>query len=108
VTHRPPPVAPGGPVEFVFVPEGVRAAIERARDAAGDRYATIGGGADVARQALAAGLVDEVQVHVVPVLLGDGVALFDGTGPAWRLTRLRVIDAPGVTHLRYRVEGPRD
>jgi hypothetical protein len=47
-------------------------------------------------------------LHVVPVLLGDGVALFDGAGHAWRLTRLRVIDAPGVTHLRYRVEGPRD
>jgi dihydrofolate reductase len=108
VTHRPPPVPPDGPVEFVFVREGVPAAIERARDAAGDRYATLGDGADLARQALAAGLVDEVQLHVVSVLLGGGVALFDGAGPAWRLTRLRVIDAPGVTHLRYRVEGPRD
>ena len=108
VTHRPLRVAPGGPVEFVSVPEGVPAAVERAREAAGTRYATIGGGADIARQALAAGLVDEVQLHVVPVLLGDGVPLFDRTGPAWRLVRSRVIDAPNVTHLRYRVERPRD
>ena len=103
VTHRPPRPAPGGPVEFVFVTEGVREAVQRARDAAGDRYVTIGGGADVARQALAAGLVDEVQLHVVPVLLGDGLPLFEGSGTAARLSRIRVVDAPNVTHLRYRV-----
>jgi dihydrofolate reductase len=61
VTHRPPRPAPDGPVDFVFVTGGVREAVELARDAAGDRFVTIGGGADVARQALAAGLVDEVQ-----------------------------------------------
>jgi dihydrofolate reductase len=104
VTHRPPDRPPGGPVEFVFVPEGVEAAVNRAREAAGERYATIGGGADVARQCLAAGLVDEVQLHVVPVLLGTGVPLFDGAGPAVRLAKLRVVDAPDVTHLRYRLE----
>jgi dihydrofolate reductase len=107
VTHRPPQPAPAGPVEFVFVPAGVAEALQRAGDAAGDRYATIGGGADIARQALAAGLVDEVQLHVVPVLLGDGVPLFDRTGAAARLSRIRVVDSPNVTHLRYRVEGPR-
>jgi hypothetical protein len=73
------------------------------RWAAGDRYATIGGGADVARQCLAAGLVDELQLHVVPVLLGDGIPLFAGSGPAARLTKLRVVDAPNVTHIRYRI-----
>jgi dihydrofolate reductase len=105
VTHSPPSAAPGGTVEFVFVPDGVRAAVELARAAAGDRYATIGGGADIARQCLAEHLVDEVQLHVVPILIGAGVRLFDGGGPQLRLTRTRVVDAPNVTHLRYRVDG---
>ncbi len=104
ITHRPPERRPDGPVEFVFVAEGVEAAVARAREAAGDRYATIGGGADVARQCLAAGLVDELQLHVVPVLLGAGIPLFDGAAAAVRLTKLRVVDAPNVTHLRYRVD----
>ena len=108
VTHRPPRVRPAGPVEFVFVTDGLRSAVDRAREAAGDRYATIGGGADVARQALAAGLVDEVQLHVVAVLLGDGLPLFGRTGAGgWALRTLRIVDAPGVTHHRYRVERPR-
>ena len=107
VTHRPPRIAASGPVEFVFVPEGLRSAVERAREVAGDRFATIGGGADIARQALAAGLVDELQLHVVPVLLGDGLPLFDRLPTSWSLTKLRVIDAPTVTHHRYRVAGPR-
>ena len=104
VTHRPPRPAPAGPVEFVFVTDGVRAAVERARAAAGDRWVAVGGGADVARQCLAEGLVDEVQLHVVPVVAGDGTRLFDAPVPHLRLTRTRVVDAPNVTHLRYRVE----
>jgi dihydrofolate reductase len=50
------------------------------------------------------GLVDELQLHVVPLLLGRGIPLFDGAGSAFRLTKLRVVDAPNVTHLRYRVD----
>lgn len=79
VTHRPPRPAPSGPVDFVFVEDGVQRAIELAREAAGERYVTIGGGADIARQCLAAGLVDELQLHVVPILLGDGIPLFNGS-----------------------------
>jgi dihydrofolate reductase len=93
-------------VEFIFVPDGVRATVERAQEAAGDRYATIGGGADIAQQCLAERLVDEVQLHVVPVLLGDGVPLFDRSSTGWGLTKTRVVDAPNVTHLRYRVDDP--
>ena len=104
VTHRPPAGRLDGPVEFVFVTDGVVAAVARAREAAGDRYVTIGGGADIARQCLADGLVDELQLHVVPLLLGGGIPLFDGFGAALRLSKLRVVDAPNVTHLRYRVE----
>jgi dihydrofolate reductase len=103
VTHHPPPGRDDGPVEFVFVPEGVGAAVELTREAAGDRYVTVGGGADIARQCLAAGLVDEIQLHVVPVVLGDGVPLFAGLGTRLRLTKTRVVDGPVVTHLRYLV-----
>ena len=102
ITHRPVPQT-DGPVEFVAV-EGVRAAVDRARAAAGDRWATIGGGAEVARRCLAEGLVDEVQLHVVPVVAGDGTRLLDASVAGLRLTKVRVVDAPNVTHLRYRVE----
>ena len=104
ITHRPqPPPIPGATVEFIFVPDGVRAAVELARKAAGDRCATIGGGADIARQCLAEHLVDEVQLHVVPVVIGPGLRLFDGSTSRWRLRPTRVVDAPVVTHLRYDV-----
>lgn len=106
VTHRPPKAAPGRTVDFVFVQAGVRAAVELAREAAGDRYATMGGGADVARQCLIERLVDEMQLHVVPVVLGDGIPLFDSSAVGCRFTKIRVVDAPNVTHLRYRVDGP--
>ena len=55
---------------------------------------------------MAAGLIDELQLHVVPALLGDGVRLFEPAAPAWSLTQLRVVPSTGVTHLRYRVDGP--
>ena len=103
VTHRPPPGRLEGPVEFVFVTDGVAAAIERALVAAGDRYVTVGGGADIARQCLVGGLVDEVQLHVVPLVLGIGIPLFAGLEQELRLTKTRVVDGPVVTHLRYRV-----
>ena len=105
VTHR-PQRRPVGPVDFRFV-EGVREAVAAAIAAAGDRYATVGGGADVARQALDLGLVDEVQLHLVPVVVGAGTPLFTGPAAGWRLVPIRVVESPVVTHLRYRVEGPR-
>ena len=107
LTHRPPGGAASlrnGPVEFRFVTAGIEAAVAAARDAAGDRWAVIGGGPDVARQALRAGLVDEVQLHVVPRLFGGGLPLFGPGGPQARLTRLRTVDGPACTHLRFRVE----
>lgn len=102
LTHRPPSPLPKGPVEFVFVQDGVHHAIEQAKAAAGDRYVTIGGGADVARQFLAAGLVDELQLHVVPVLMGEGIPLFDGLTVGRSMRKIRVVDSPVVTHVRYR------
>ena len=106
ITHH-PPTPPQRGVEFVFVTEGVTAAIDAAKEAAGDLFATIGGGSDIARQALAAGLVDELQLHIVPLLVGDGVRLFDRFDHGWQLSRIRVLDGPNVTHLRYRLDGPR-
>jgi dihydrofolate reductase len=105
ITHHPPPQPAGRKVEFVFVTSGVADAIDAAKKAAGHGYATIGGGADIARQCLVAGLVDELQLHVVPLILGKGIRLFSGFDQPWRLTKTRVIDAPNVTHLRYRVDG---
>ena len=77
--------------------------MQQARGAAGDKDVFIGGGADVINQYLAAGLVDEIELHVAPMILGGGARLFDGVGPDLKLERIRVVGAPGVTHLKYRV-----
>jgi dihydrofolate reductase len=88
---------------FTFVTDGIEAALEQAREAAGGKDVFIGGGADVINQYLAAGLVDELELHVVPRVLGGGAGLFAGVGPELRLEQLRAVEAPGVTHLKYRV-----
>jgi dihydrofolate reductase len=103
LTHHAPDPA-DAPKVFTFVTDGIHSAIAQAKAAAGER--TVGvHGATAAQQALAAGLLDEIQVHLVPVLLGGGIRLFDllGADPV-ELARDRVIEAgSGVTHLRYRV-----
>jgi len=88
---------------FTFVTEGIESALARAREAAGDKDVFIGGGADVINQYLAAGLVDELELHVAPILLGGGARLFDGVGPNIKLEPLRTVEAPGVAHRKYRV-----
>jgi dihydrofolate reductase len=88
---------------FTFVTDGIESALEQARQAAGGKDVIVGGGADVINQYLAAGLVDEIELHVVPILLGDGARLFEGVGPGLRLEQVRAVEAPGVTHLTYRV-----
>src|SRR3954451_13257040 len=93
---------PGGN-GFTFVTEGIEAALEQAREAAGEKDVLVAGGGDAAQQYLAAGLLDEVQVHVAPVLLGGGVRLFADGGPSGALEIDRVAGSPAVTHLRYRV-----
>ncbi|MEO3763760.1 dihydrofolate reductase family protein [Streptomyces sp. B5E4] len=106
LTHHAPDPA-GVPEVFTFVTDGVESAIAQAKAAAGDRVVGVHG-ATAAQQALAAGLLDEIQVHLVPVLLGGGVRLFDllGADPV-DLVRDRVIEAgSGVTHLRFRVSRP--
>ena len=88
---------------FTFVTDGIEAALDRAREAAGEKDVFVGGGASVINQYLAAGLVDELELHVVPLVLGGGARLFDGLGPDLQLEQVRAIEAPGVTHLKYRV-----
>jgi dihydrofolate reductase len=103
VTHHPrEPVVKEGGTTFTFVTEGVEAAIEQARAAAGGRDVLVAGGASVIQQSLAAGLIDEFQVAIAPLLLGGGVRLLDGLDPA-RLEDQRVVAAPGVVHLAYRM-----
>ena len=89
-----------GGTTFTFVTDGIESALEQARAAAGDKDVHVAGGAESAQQYLAAGLLDELQLHVAPLLLGDGVRLFDHlgtTGP--RARARRVIASPTVTHL---------
>jgi dihydrofolate reductase len=100
VTHRPEEEPPGGAFTFVA---GVEAAIGRARDAAGDKDVHVMGGADVIRQALAAGLVDELTIIVAPVVLGGGKRLFEGFSQSLELEHLGVRQSPHATFIDYRI-----
>jgi dihydrofolate reductase len=103
VTHHPrQPLEMAGGTTFYFVTGGIEAAMARARDAAGAKDVAIGGGASVLRQYLAAGFVDEFELHVVPILLGAGERPLEGLGGI-KLEQVRVLEAPGVAHLKYRV-----
>jgi dihydrofolate reductase len=89
---------------FHFVTDGIESALEQAKEAAGDKDVSLGGGASAGQQYLAAGLLDELEISVVPLLLGAGVRLFDNLGGATvELEQIRAIEAPGVTHLKYRL-----
>jgi dihydrofolate reductase len=104
VTHHPrEPLVMEGGTTFHFVTDGIESAFAQAREAAGNRDIVLAGGADIIRQYLRAGLVDELQVNLVPVLLGSGERLLDDLGSDIKLEVVRVIGAPGVTHLKYRV-----
>jgi dihydrofolate reductase len=98
------PLAKEGGTTFTFVTDGVESAVRQAKAAAGDKDVSVAGGASVAQQCLRAGLLDELQLHIAPMLLGGGVRLFEDA-PGLELEATRVIDSPGVTHLRYRIVG---
>jgi len=105
VTHhaRESVVKQGG-TTFIFVTDGIESALEQAREVAGGKDVALGGGAQIAQQYLAAGLIDEMQIHLVPVLLGDGARLFENLASAEvGLQCTAVVEAPGVTHLTYRL-----
>ena len=95
------PLEMDGGTTFTFVTDGIESALRQARRAAGGRDASLAGGANVAQQYLAAGLVDEMEISLVPVLLGSGERLFDGVGDDLHgLQLVRTVAAPGVTHLK--------
>ena len=93
-----------GGTSFMFVTDGIESALDQARAAAGEKDVLVAGGAEAAQQYLKAGLLDEIQLHVAPLLLGGGVRLFDNVGPDdARLEPTEVVESPKVTHVRYRV-----
>jgi dihydrofolate reductase len=105
LTHYPrEPVEMEGGTMFHFVTDGIEQALGRAKESADDQDVRLWGGAEVIQEYLAAGLLDELELHIVPVLLGDGARLFDNLGGAEiELEQVRAVEAPGVTHLKYRV-----
>ena len=100
--HARETLAKDGGTTFNFVTDGVESAYAQAREAAGDGDVSLAGGADVTQQLLRAGLLDELTLSVVPVLLGGGTRLLDKLGSEVRLEQVDAVQAPGVTHLRYR------
>jgi dihydrofolate reductase len=98
------PIPMEGGTTYNFVTDGIEAGLELAQAAAGDKDVGIWGGANNMRQYLKAGLLDEMQIHLIPVLLGEGVRLFEDLGRVRiELERTRVIESPSSTHLRFRV-----
>jgi dihydrofolate reductase len=111
VTHRDREVLERrGGTSFTFVTDGIERAVEMAREAAGGKNVAVAGGGTLVRQILAAGLLDELDLHIAPVLLGDGMRLLDGglgldPREGIELTPVRVVETPEVTHIRYAVGG---
>jgi dihydrofolate reductase len=105
LTHHPrEPLAMEGGTTFHFVTEGIEAALEQAKAAAGDKDVHVAGGASAINQYLAAGLLDELHLHIVPLVLGGGARLLENVGDP-KLEPVEVVASPAVTHIRYRV-GP--
>ena len=103
LTHHPRQALPmRGGTTFTFVTDGIESALEQARAAAGDKDVAIAGGASAVRQYLAAGLLDELYLHIVPVILGAGERLFEDVGDP-TLEPVKVVASPAVTHVKYRV-----
>jgi dihydrofolate reductase len=103
LTHHPrEPVGMQGGTTYHFVTDGIESALEKARAAAGDRDVTIAGGAQAVQQYLAAGLLDELFLHIVPVILGGGERLLENVGDP-KLEPVKVVESPAVTHVKYRV-----
>jgi len=100
--HGREPLKMNGGTTFHFVTDGIRAALDRAREAAGDLDVSIAGGASAVQQYLRAGLLDELYLHIVPVVLGGGERLLEDVGDPV-LEPVKVVASPAVTHIRYRV-----
>jgi dihydrofolate reductase len=104
VTHRPAEtIVKKGGTSYVFVTEGIEAAMAQAREAAGEQDVRVEGGADIDRQYLNAGLIEEIRLHIAPILLGAGSSLFAGVRPDLRLVPTEATNGPLATHLTYQV-----
>jgi dihydrofolate reductase len=100
--HARDPLEMQGGTTFHFVTQGIHAALQRAKDAGRGKDITLGGGAALAQQYLKASLIDEMDIHVVPVLLGDGARLFDNTGGQQAgYECIRIVNSPTVSHYKY-------
>jgi dihydrofolate reductase len=103
LTHHPrEPLVMEGGTTFFFVTDGIRSAFEQAQQVAGDMDVLLGGGANAIQQYLGAGLIDRFELHIVPILLVDGERPLENVGDL-KLEQVRAIEAPGVTHVTYRV-----
>jgi len=105
LTHRPHDAVVRGETTFTFVTDGIESAIAQAKAAAGAKKVHVMGGASVVQQALNAGLVDELYLHVAPMVLGAGTRLFDHIQSEFSLERIGLFESRFATHLRYRVIG---
>jgi dihydrofolate reductase len=99
--HARPPLALEGGTTFTFVTDGIDTALEQARRAARGKDVALAGGASAGRQYLRAGLVDEMEIHLVPILLAAGERLFEGIESLGELRLVRTVTAPGVIHLKF-------
>ena len=98
------PIPKQGGTTYTFVTEGIESTLQQAEEAAGGKDIMLLGGANAAQQYLKAGLLDEIHLHLVPVLLSEGIRLFENIGTQQiNLEQMSVIEEPGVTHLRFRV-----
>jgi len=98
------PITKQGGTTYTFVTEGIESTLKQAKEAAGGKDIMLLGGANAAQQYLKAGLLDEIHLHLVPILLGEGIRLFENTGTKQiKLEQISVIEEPGVTHFRFRV-----
>jgi dihydrofolate reductase len=105
VTHRPAEtIVKKGGTSYIFVTEGIEAAMAQAKVAAGDQDVMVNGGADIDRQYLNAGLIDEIRLHLAPIVLGSGTPLFAGVRPDLRLVPSQATHSPLATHLTYQVD----
>jgi dihydrofolate reductase len=101
--HAREPLEKDAGTTFHFVTDGAESALQQAKQAAGGRDVSVAGGAEVAQQLLAAGLIDEFTLSVVPFMLGGGTRLLENLGEDLELQQTGVVQAPGVAHLKYRV-----